>query len=206
MAAPLSLLYCWVTFYPLQITQFRFAFLLMGIWPRQAACGILVPRPGIEPTPPALAVQTLNHWTTREVLLMGIWIVSRLRLSQASLLAQQVKNQPASAGVTRGMGSLPGSRRSLGGGHSNPLLYSCLENPMDGGAWWGPWGRTESDTAEATERTCRVRTLPAFKFSFSEWEEMWVEPLPHLSHESGLPASGWGGRGGKAASDSGVCR
>jgi len=75
---------------------------------------------------------------------------------------------------------------------------------MDGGAWWGPWGRTESDTAEATEHTRRVRTLPAFKFSFSEWVDMWVEPLPHLSLESGLPASGWGGRGGKALSDSGV--
>ena len=31
---------------------------------------------------------------------------------------------------------IPGSRRSPGGGHGNPLQYSCLENPMDGGAWW----------------------------------------------------------------------
>ena len=35
----------------------------------------------------------------------------------------------------------------LGEGNGNPLQYSCLENPMDGGAWWG---RTESDTTEAT--------------------------------------------------------
>ena len=33
------------------------------------------------------------------------------------------------------LGSSPGSRRSPGGGHSNPLQYSCLENPMDRGAW-----------------------------------------------------------------------
>ena len=33
------------------------------------------------------------------------------------------------------MGSISGSGRSLGGGHSNPLQYSCLENPMDRGAW-----------------------------------------------------------------------
>ena len=33
------------------------------------------------------------------------------------------------------LGSIPGLRRSLGGGHSNPLQYSCLENPMDRGAW-----------------------------------------------------------------------
>ena len=31
---------------------------------------------------------------------------------------------------------IPGSGRSSGGGHGNPLQYSCLENPMDGGAWW----------------------------------------------------------------------
>ena len=33
-------------------------------------------------------------------------------------------------------GSIPGSRRSPGGGHGNPLQYSCLESPMDRGAWW----------------------------------------------------------------------
>ena len=32
-------------------------------------------------------------------------------------------------------GSIPGLERSPGGGHGNPLQYSCLENPMDGGAW-----------------------------------------------------------------------
>ena len=33
------------------------------------------------------------------------------------------------------VGSIPGSERSPGGGHGNPLQYSCLENPMDSGAW-----------------------------------------------------------------------
>ena len=33
------------------------------------------------------------------------------------------------------VGSIPGLGRSLGGGHGNPLQYSCLENPMDRGAW-----------------------------------------------------------------------
>ena len=36
-------------------------------WPHWVACGILVPQPGIELAPPALAVKSLNHWTTREV-------------------------------------------------------------------------------------------------------------------------------------------
>ena len=47
-----------------------------------------------------------------------------------------VKNLPAIAGDIRDMGSIPGLGRSPGGGHGNPLQYSCLENPMDRGAWW----------------------------------------------------------------------
>ena len=43
-----------------------------------------------------------------------------------------VKNPSANAGDK---GSIPGSRRSLGEGNGNPLQYSCLENPMDRGAW-----------------------------------------------------------------------
>ena len=46
-----------------------------------------------------------------------------------------VKNPPASAGDVRDVGLIPGSGRSHGGGHSNPLQYSCLENLMDRGAW-----------------------------------------------------------------------
>ena len=34
------------------------------------------------------------------------------------------------------LGSIPGLGRSPGGGHGNPVQYSCLENPMDRGAWW----------------------------------------------------------------------
>ena len=47
-----------------------------------------------------------------------------------------VKNLPASAEDIRDMGSIPGSERSPGGGHGNPLHYSVLENPIDRGAWW----------------------------------------------------------------------
>ena len=43
-----------------------------------------------------------------------------------------IKNQLADAGE---VGSIPGSGRSPGGGHDNPLQDSCLENPMDRGAW-----------------------------------------------------------------------
>ena len=46
-----------------------------------------------------------------------------------------IKNLPANAGDIRDVGSIPESGRSPGGGHSNPLQYFCLENPMDRGAW-----------------------------------------------------------------------
>ena len=47
-----------------------------------------------------------------------------------------VKNLPANAGDTREEDLIPGLGRSPGGGHGNPLQHSCLENPMDRGAWW----------------------------------------------------------------------
>ena len=47
-----------------------------------------------------------------------------------------VKNLPANAGDEGEAGSIPGLGRSPGGGNGNPLQYSCLENPMDRGAWW----------------------------------------------------------------------
>ena len=47
-----------------------------------------------------------------------------------------VKNPPANAGDARDVGLVDGFRRAPGEGHGNPLQYSCLENPMDRGAWW----------------------------------------------------------------------
>ena len=46
-----------------------------------------------------------------------------------------VKNPPANARDARDMGLIPGSGRSPGGDNDNQLQYSCLENPMDRGAW-----------------------------------------------------------------------
>ena len=49
------------------------------------------------------------------------------------------------------MGAVPASGRSPGGGHGNPLQYSCLENLMDRGAWWATvHGVTEPDVTETT--------------------------------------------------------
>ena len=63
-----------------------------------------------------------------------------------SLVAQTVKESACNAGD---QDSIPGLGRSFGEGNGNPLQYSCLENPMDRGAWRATvHGVTESDTAE----------------------------------------------------------
>ena len=46
------------------------------------------------------------------------------------------QNMPASVRDIRDAGSIPGWERSLGGGHGNPVQYSCLENPIYRGSWW----------------------------------------------------------------------
>ena len=56
-----------------------------------------------------------------------------------------VKNPPANAGDIRDQGSIPGLERSSGGGHGNPLQYSCLENPRGREAWRATVHK-ESDT------------------------------------------------------------
>ena len=73
-----------------------------------------------------------------------------------SQVALVVKNMLANAGDKRDVGLILGLGRSPGGGHGNPLQYSCLENLLDRGAWWAivHGGRTESDMTEATSHTC----------------------------------------------------
>ena len=61
-----------------------------------------------------------------------------------------VKNAPANARNIRDSGLIPEFERSSGGGHGNPLLYSCLENPhgQRNLAGYSPWGHKESDTTK----------------------------------------------------------
>ena len=66
-----------------------------------------------------------------------------------------VKNPPANAGDIREVDSIPVSGRSPREVHSNPLQYSCLENPhgQRSLAGYSPWGHKESDTTEVTAYT-----------------------------------------------------
>ena len=66
-----------------------------------------------------------------------------------------VKSPPANAGDLRDTGLIPGLERSPGGGHGNPLPYSCLGNSMDRGAWWATVHEVvELDNTEVTEHKC----------------------------------------------------
>ena len=66
----------------------------------------------------------------------GDWNGKEWRYWGFSQVVLVVKNLLANARDVRDSGLIPGSGRSLGGGNGNPLQYSCLENPRDGGAWW----------------------------------------------------------------------
>ena len=97
-----------------------------------------------------------------------------------------VKNLPANAGVVTDVGSIPGSRRSPRGGHGNPLQHSCLEKPMDRGAWRAPvQGVTQSRTR--LKYLCTRRRRGSSGFS---------EPFRDTSHTGELPSLSRGSSGG----------
>ena len=73
-----------------------------------------------------------------------------LYIREGSQVVLVVKNLPANAGDARDLGLIPGSGKSPGEGNGNPFQYSCLENPMDRGAWQATVHRVaELDTTEA---------------------------------------------------------
>ena len=91
-----------------------------------------LPDPGIEPTSPALQADALTFEPPGKPFLGHSKPKSQICSIWVSQVALEVKNPPASEGDAD---SIPRSGRSPEGGHGNPLQYSCLENPMDSGAW-----------------------------------------------------------------------
>ena len=87
---------------------------------------------------------------------------SDYKLSTCSdLWASQVAlgNPPASAGDVRDMGLIPGLGRSPGGGHGNPLQYSCLKNLMDRGSWWATVHRVARSWTQLKWLSTHARTF-----------------------------------------------
>ena len=93
-----------------------------------------------------------------------------------------VKNTPVNAGDVRDVGSIPGSGRSPGGGPSNPLQYSCLDNPMDRGSW----GRKELDIISIA---AAGTFLYSFKYVYSLLAQMVKNP-PAMQ-ETWVRSLGW---------------
>ena len=79
-----------------------------------------------------------------------------------------VQNPPANAEDARDGGSIPGSGRSPGGGHGNPLQYSCLENPMDRGVW-------QATVHRVAESRTQLSTLFSISKTISKQEAHAVE-------------------------------
>ena len=75
-------------------------------------------------------MQNVSHFAT----LADVYVCVHL-LAQTFPHGSVVKNPPARAGDAEDTGLLPGLERSPRGGNGNPFQYSCLENPMNRGAW-----------------------------------------------------------------------
>ena len=87
-------------------------------------------------------------------------------LPWASQVVLVVKNLPANVGDIRDVGSILGSGRSPGGEHGNPPHYSCLQNPMDRGAWWATVHRVP------VLKTTEVTNIFPFIFTILEEETL----------------------------------
>ena len=81
------------------------------------------------------------------------------RYTGAALAVPVVKNLPANAGDIRDEGSIPGSGRSPGAGHGNPLQYFCLENSTDRGDWQATVHGVTKSQPRLKQHSTHIETL-----------------------------------------------
>ena len=134
-----------------------------------------------------------NSWTIYTPELSGLWSsIANMPIlfhhcHGASQVVLVVKNTPASAGNVRDMGSIPGSGRSPGGGHGNPLQYSCLEKPTDRGAWWAivhGVSRSQTQLEWLSAYTADKALRPAACLNWSISEQPSISSCSEMSSES----------------------
>ena len=112
-------------------------------------------------------------------------------VSGASQVALVVKNPPANAGGIRDLGLIPGSGRSPGGGHGNPLQYSCLENLMDREAWQATAYRVaKSDMNKATHTHTHIHTRARARGGLWGAQHLPAGAGSRLSHRE-VEVQGW---------------
>ena len=108
---------------------------------------------------------------------LQVQISSKHIYKWASQVVLVVKNQPVNAGDLRDASSIPGWGRVPGGGHSNPLQYSCLENPMDRGAWWA--------TVHRVTKSCAgLKRLSMYACNIYILSFLSLPPAPHSLSQS----------------------
>ena len=104
------------------------------------------------------------YWATSEALKWHLFNQATLTTWVGFPCSSVGKETVCSAGD---LGSIPGSGRFPGGGHGNPIQYSCLENPMNRGAWqaYSPWGAQDLDMTEQLNHHHHPHKLPHRRLS-----------------------------------------
>ena len=135
----------------------------------------------------ALEPGNLSYWAHVLQLLKSVY--PRACALQQEKPLQVVKNLPANARDVTDESSVPGSGRSSEGGHGNLFQYSCLENPMDRGAWWAVstglqrvghcWSDLASMHGNEGPAHCSWRVAPALH----NWREARAAAETQHSHE-----------------------
>ena len=87
------------------------------------------------------------------------------------------------------LGSVPGSGRSPGEGNGTPLLYSCLENPMDGGAWWATVHGVAKSQTQLSDFIFTFHSL-ALEKEMATHSRVLAWRLPGMAEPGGLPTMG----------------
>ena len=126
--------------------------------------------------------------------------VSGQGVSQVVLV---VKNLPANARDARDVGSIPGLGIYPGGGHGNPLQYSCLENPLYRGAWLAIVHRVTKSRTQLKQHTCKVtfaiphilhyKTLNSKLWPFRPFTNVVPIYPPHLRSSHSFSSHVWSG-------------
>ena len=144
--------------------------------PCHAACGILVFQPGIKPRPLAVKAQSQKHWTNMKVLSHFLSVKQSHILSRYCTGKHRDRLQTIPILVN-------------GEGDGTPLQYSCLENPMDGGAWQAAvhgvaQGRTQLSNFTFTFHSHALEKEMATHSSVLAWR------IPGTGEPGGLPSMG----------------